>query len=93
MKLYQVKRFCENHEIQCHKNPSNYVKCLDMCKHLIKKDYEFYYDTPYGENLRILKLFYCQKKKIFLYPPRAGHKKNVFDLGDELNEPMKKDCD
>jgi hypothetical protein len=91
-KLYQRKHFAEVHEKSCHKNPNNYRKCLDECKHLIKKTTKYYYDTGYGERSRDLELFYCPKKKSFLYPPKVEHDKKWFDLADDLNEPMPKEC-
>lgn len=91
-KLYQIKRFAEAHETSCHRNPNNYRKCLDNCQNLIKKTATYHFDTYCGEDSRKVELFYCTKKESFLYPPKVEHGKKWFDLGDELNEPMPKEC-
>lgn len=90
-KVYQVKRFAEVHEISCMKNPDNKRACFG-CKHMNKRDYVLYYDTPMGEATRTVNLCHCAKKEIFLYPPKVEHKGTSFELGDEFNEPMPKDC-
>lgn len=90
-KLYQIKRFAERHEEICFRNPINDRNCLH-CRYLDKKDYEEHYDTYRGSDSRILKLFYCDKIKSFLYPPKVEIKGNDIELPDEYNEPMKTDC-
>jgi hypothetical protein len=90
-KIYQVKRFAEAHERACAKNPENNRACFG-CKYLNKKEYFLYYDTPLGEYTRTLNILHCSKKEIFLYPPKVERKGTYFDLGDELNEPMPKNC-
>lgn len=45
-KFYQIKRFAENHEKSCKKNPANDRACFG-CKYLNKKDIE--YDSSHPE--------------------------------------------
>jgi len=93
-KMYQVKRFAIIHEAGCFKNPENKRACLD-CIHLTKKKIEimqgYHYDG--SESNRNVELFYCSAMNKFIYPPQSEAKKNYFDLGDEINEPMPKECD
>lgn len=92
-KLYQLKHFAEKHEESCFHNPKNKRVCFD-CNHLIKKKETLYFDRPDGpEYKKEVDLFYCGKLELFLYPPKVENKKNWFDLGDDLNEPMKKECE
>lgn len=91
-KLYQKKHFAENHEKVCVLNPDNKRAC-DDCVHLTKKDNTVYYDQyDWSDGSRLLSLLYCPKIDSFLYPPKVEHKKNFFDLGDELNQPMPREC-
>ena len=93
LKLYQVKGACERHEVSCHHNPDNNRACYG-CVFLEKKNTELYidhYDGSQGE--RDVTLFHCSKKDMFLYPPKNEHKGNFFDLGNELNEPMPRECE
>jgi len=90
-KLYQIKRFCEQHEIVCHKNPDNYRQCLDYCPYLTKKDATVYFDNYRGEEEATVAVFYCEKRDCYLYPPKVEHKNNAYDIDN--NEPMpKNDC-
>jgi len=90
-KLYQVKKSAIKHELQCWKNPLNNRPCFN-CNHLVKNRVTVY-ENYYGEdNERSVDLLYCNKKLIFLYPPKVELKGNAFDL-DEINEPMPKQCD
>ncbi len=91
-KLYQRKYFAERHESMCVKNPDNERVCFG-CPYLIKKTVSIYFDTYNGEVEENRTLLYCEEKDIYLYPPCVEVKKNWFELGDELNEPMKKECD
>lgn len=91
-KLYQIKGAALKHEKTCIKNPENDRPCFH-CYHLTKKKVEYYYETYHGEDSRDLKLFYCPEKDSYLYPPQVEAKKNWFDLGDELNDPMPKECE
>ena len=95
-KLYQRKHAAIQHENGCSKNPNNKRACIVdgiACDHLIKKRVWHYFDTPFGEDKQQVDLLYCGHKKIFMYPPKVEAKKNWFELGDELNEPMPKECD
>lgn len=93
-KLYQIKRFAEQHEAGCWKNPDNKRACLN-CINLTKKQAEitcgYHYDG--SEIDRKLDLLYCNAKKVFLHTPKSEAKKNAFDLGDYENLPMPKECE
>ncbi len=90
-KKYFIKSACLKHEKLCFKNPENFRPCFD-CKYLEKKDYKYYYDTGCGEDSKILTLFHCSKKNIFLHTPQVEIKGNAFDLGYEENIAMPKEC-
>ena len=93
-KLYQIRRFAELHEKFCSKNPDNDRKCF-WCKYFKKKKVVIYCDSSNGEYdfERNLELFYCDKIDSFIYPPKVEHKGNSFDLNDDSNEPMRRECD
>lgn len=92
-KLYQAKRFAEAHEEMCKKNPENQRACF-ACKFLEKKETVLYYGSPIGgEITRTVSFLHCEKKGIFLYPPKVEIKGNAFKLWDNTNEPMPKKCD
>lgn len=92
-KLYQVKTACENHEVSCSENPDNERACFG-CEFLTKKENTIYEDSPMGGEYKFTRqLLYCNKKEIFVYPPKVEHKGNAIDLGDETNEPMPRQCE
>jgi len=92
-KLYQIKRFAIHHEILCSKNPANYRPCYG-CPILEKKTTTIYHDHPLGgESEQEVSLLYCGYKKTFLYTHKNELKENQFDLGNDSNEPMPKECD
>ena len=91
-KLYQIKTACINHEKGCHKSPYNERVCFN-CPFLDKKFTTIHYDTGYGEDERSIELLHCSKIDSFLYPPKVEHKGNMFELGDESNQPMKSTCE
>jgi len=92
-KLYQIKRFSEYHEKICRYNPANNRSCYG-CNFFTKKEIEVSSLIFDGFDWsRKVNLFYCNKKRTFLYPPKNGIKGNVYDLGDEANEPMPVECD
>jgi hypothetical protein len=87
------KHAMENHESLCLRNPINFRPCYS-CPMLIKKETSVYYDHYDGsESERKVNLLYCEYKKHFLYTPKNEAKKNAFELGDDYNEPMPKECD
>lgn len=92
-KLYQIKKNAAYHELMCSKNPANKRPCFE-CKHLNKRQTVIYPDNPTGyvSNELVLNLLHCKKKDIFIYPPKVEVKKNMYELGDDLNEPMPKQC-
>lgn len=92
-KIYQKRKWAEKHELRCKKNPVNDRPCFH-CNHLVMKDTEICEDNfnPDAPE-ELYNLFYCTKKKLFLYPPSVGYKNNAYDLGDDCNEPMPLTCD
>ena len=90
-KLYQRKHACLNHEKICYSNPDAQRACY-VCIHLKKKDITHHYDTYCGASYETINIFHCNKLNKFVYPPNVEQKKNWFDLGDEINEPMPKKC-
>ena len=91
-KLYQRKHAAINHEKACPKNPKNFRKCLDWCKHLRKKDATIEIDYLDSSCARTYSLFYCNAKKHFLYTPQNEYKGNFLELEGNDNLPMPKDC-
>lgn len=92
-KRYVRKHACLEHEEKCSRNPINFRACFN-CKHLRKREEEICFDPndPYEQPLEI-KIFYCPQIDSYLYPPKIERNGRCFDLGDESNEPMKKECD
>ena len=90
-KLYQIKRWCIEHEKTCNKNPVNDRACF-TCTHLIKKSETIYYDTCYGEAKREVDLLYCNKLDTFLHPPKVEHKGNMYETHPKENNPMPRNC-
>lgn len=92
-KLYQSKHFALRHEQLCPKNPDNNRACFG-CVHLGKRQTKVYHDVPSGgEQVQTVEILHCAKKSVFLYPPKVEVKKNMYDLGDDFNEPMPKECE
>lgn len=88
-----VKSAMERHEINCFHNPVNHRPCFG-CIHLEKKETTLYDDSPMGGEIeRKVSLFHCSKKGLFLYTPKNEHKRNWFDLGDDINEKMPTECE
>ena len=91
-KLYQIKRFCESHELSCNKNPANQRACF-RCVHLGKKNHTLYNDHPMGgETTRVVSLLHCKHFGNFLYPPKVEHKKNYHETDEIENSPMPMVC-
>ena len=91
-KHFISKYFAEKHEISCHKNPKNDRACFN-CKYLARETFDYCFDTGFGESSRKVDILFCNKLEIGVYPPKVEIKKNFFDFGDFLNEPMPKNCD
>lgn len=91
-KLYQIKSWAEQHEEGCNKNPDNFRACFG-CKHLCKKNVDYWFDTYHGEDSKDVLVFYCEKIDSCLYPPKVELAKKWFDFGDINNQPMKKKCE
>jgi len=86
------KKQMEYHETICVKNPINDRPCFH-CENLDKKETEIYGQYFDGsEWSRKLDLLYCKVNECFLFTPKNQIKGNQFDLGDENNEPMPKEC-
>jgi len=90
-KLYLRRKACVEHEDICFKNPKNNRPCW-VCRHFGKKEITIYEENGWSEWERNLTLFHCQKKEIYLFTHLNQKKNNWFDLGDEINEPMPKEC-
>lgn len=81
------------HESICLKNPENKRPCFE-CTHLIKKQATIsgqYYNGCEWE--RQVEVLFCKKKNVYLHTPVNEFKGNMFDLGDDSNEAMPKECD
>lgn len=80
------------HERLCFHNPENHRPCHD-CRNLEKKRTEAYFDTPIGDSdYRMVNVFHCKAKKVFLYTPQNQIKGNQYETSPD-NEPMPKECD
>jgi hypothetical protein len=94
-KLYQRKWLCEKHELSCKKRP-DYLRPCHSCK-ILKKQRETIwagYDDMYGnEAERVVEVLFCEKRDCFIYPPSVAAKGNAFDMGDNRNEEMPKQCE
>lgn len=88
-KLYLSKYFCGKHEIQCGKNPNNKRDCFD-CKGLVS-DYMGYTETDKDGNTieqKSVKVFYCRFIDVYVTPPKAENKGNMYSLEkDNINMP------
>lgn len=91
-KYFLRKDACTRHEVICSENPDNFRACFD-CDHLTKKETDYYYDTFQGQDSRKVFLFFCPKINAYLYPPKVQKNKKWFELGDEDNIPMRKECE
>lgn len=94
-KLYQRERACKIHERDCGKNPANNRACYD-CHNLRKIKQTILEDNWQGyEEERIVEAFYCEAKRIALYPPKIENRNDgrFYDFGSYSNEPMQKQCE
>ncbi len=100
-KIYLRKSWCEKHEPKCKKNPDNFQKCMEFCVYLEKKEACFLSETGYddGNGITMIEseskrdVFYCQKKKHYIYPFWCNNPILQEDIIDEIeNEPMPKEC-
>lgn len=92
-KMYLTKGHCKIHEKKCSKNPENYRDCF-TCKGLIS-DYIGYTETDKHGNIidqRSVKVFYCSFIDMYVTPPKAEHKNNMYVL-DKQNVFMPKKCE
>lgn len=93
-KLYQVGAACKLHEIRCVKNPENISAC-HCCDFITTRKKSISYDNGYIDVDIERDTFFCSKKNIGLYPPKAFHKGIVAKYPDsfEGEEMMPKQCD
>lgn len=82
------------HEKRCWNNPENNRACLN-CTNLEKVPYQLYDYHPYNgaEFSTKVNIFKCSVKGIFMHTPMNEHKQNAFQLGEDENHPMPKECD
>lgn len=84
-KKYFRKKACEVHESMCYYNPENKTTCYG-CRFLAKKETDV--DGDGYVTIR-KKLFFCNKKEVFLHPPR--YRNTHYDLAEE-NVTMPLEC-
>jgi hypothetical protein len=85
-----LKHAMIRHESMCWGNPETDRPCFD-CQNMTKSTTEIFSDDGNGNGY--VEVFYCKAKDTFLYTPKNEVKKNWFDLGNERNSPMPKQCD
>lgn len=95
-KRYLRKDFMERHEKLCYHNPANKRACHG-CDGLTQEDAMTYFThiDYFGERRvasGIQKVFYCTVKKLFLHIPQNEIKGRIYNLGEEENHPMPKEC-
>ena len=90
-KMYISKYFCGKHEHNCSKNPANFRDCFSCrgckskmgmvteSKNGLKEPFE-------------AKVFYCTLIDIYLTPPKAENKGNIYAM-DKENIFMPKKCE
>ena len=88
-KIYLLKRYVEQHEAECTKNPA--ILCL-RCKSLDTKKAAEYFDGYHGETSRLVTVFWCKKREHYLHPPKVERKGNAIEFGDIGNYPMRTEC-
>ena len=98
-KKYQIKHFCEKHELRCSLNPINYMRCID-CTFAEKKQMDFIKWVPciiHGEQEEesSIMAFWCSKKEHWIYPPtKVSNPIRQDNIEGEIkNEPMPSECD
>ena len=91
-KLYQLKFQCEKHEVRCKKNPENNRPCFQCANlrkeitnaRIISSDASIYIER--------VELLYCIERDVFLHTPINEIKGNKYNLGENENLPMPKEC-
>lgn len=86
------KHKMQYHEKICYKNPENKRACYD-CEILRKKNANIVFDN-YDGSIRttLMEVLYCEKRDIYLYPPKVTHKGNALEL-DKENIEMPRECE
>lgn len=73
-KEYQVGAACKVHEIRCVNNPDNKIACIG-CDFIQTVEKGVGYENDYGyTEMKSSNGFFCKKKGIGMYPPKAVHK-------------------
>ena len=89
-KMYISKYFCGKHEHNCSKNPANFRDCFSCrgCKKTIGTVTETKdgLKEPFETNV-----FYCSFIDMYLTPPKAENKGNMYTM-DKENVFMPKHC-
>ena len=90
-KMYISKYFCGKHEHNCSKNPANFRDCFSCrgCKSImgIVTESKNGLKEPFEA-----KVFYCTLIDIYLTPPKAENKGNIYTM-DKENIFMPKKCE
>lgn len=92
-KMYVSKYFCGKHEHNCYKNPANFRDCFS-CRGLVT-DYIGYTQHDKDGNLIeqiTVKVFYCSLIDVYVTPPKAENKGNIYTM-DKDNIFMPKKCE
>jgi len=93
-KIYQQLRFVPRHEETCKKNPDNRIACSG-CVFMQEIEKSIDIDTYDGYRTIKRKAFFCKKKQIGLYPPKAIHSGVVGKYPEDFEEEerMPTECD
>lgn len=93
-KLYQIKYHCQNHEKSCTKRP-DYLRPCHNCNILkkVKETISVGYGDIYGNKKKeVVKVLFCEKRDVFIYPPSVAAKGNAFEMA-KPNIEMPKECE
>ena len=94
-KLYQIKRYCEYHELACKKRP-DYLRPCHSCKILDKINAKALPGVSdwYGSEIeRDVNVLFCKARDCFIHPPSVAAKGTAFDMMDKENIEMPKECE
>ena len=90
-KIYQMKFYCNEHELKCRKNPANDRPCIH-CDYLEMKDFEYDYNPDNDSYISKGYALFCNKLKHFVHPPYIKTPYSEDDLECE-NIPMPTVCE
>lgn len=101
-KVYQIKHYCESHELQCKNNPDNFMICHD-CKHSEKKTVRICKLVGcLGENMgvseteeyRNQRMIHCKERDLYVYPNWLSNPVQQEEMpNEEENIVMPNKCD